>query len=251
MCSTAALIMAIRGSGSTQARVAAAEVLRTLQLDTASDVGASNLDVVVSQTAASVLQVAAVVSGEGQLWASQTDEALLAQGRASAEGAAPSSREGHVLPGLAEAMWDGGHPKVLDVVTGVAAMAVSWAEQYPQITVVGIDVLPRVLGLAAKNVAASAARDRVIIREQDVSTLDETQTYSFAWMPAPFIPQPALREGVRRVADALVSGGWLTLGHGKFAGDPLEDAPAASEPSHTGGRRSTTIRLNSSFARTD
>ncbi len=31
-------------------------------------------------------------------------------------------------------------------------------------------------------------------------------------------------EGVRRVADALVPGGWLTLGHGKFAGDPLEDA---------------------------
>lgn len=103
-------------------------------------------------------------------------------------------------------------------------MAVFWAKQYPHITVVGIDVLPRVLALGAKNVSESTARDRVILREQDVSTVDERETYAFAWMPAPFIPEQALRDCVRRVADALVPGGWLTMGHGKFAGDPLDDA---------------------------
>lgn len=30
--------------------------------------------------------------------------------------------------------------------------------------------------------------------------------------------------GAARVAAALVPGGWLMVGHGKFAGDPLEDA---------------------------
>lgn len=84
MWSTAALIMTIRGLGSTQAQAAAAEVLRTMQLDTSSDLGPLDLDVVTSQAAASTLQVAALVRGEGQLWASQSDEALLAQGRASA-----------------------------------------------------------------------------------------------------------------------------------------------------------------------
>ncbi len=103
MWSTAALIMAIRGSGSTQARAAAAEVLRTMQLDRSSDLGPLDLDVVASQTAASTLQVAALVRSEGQLWASQSDGALLAQGRASAQGAAQLARQGLALPGLAEA----------------------------------------------------------------------------------------------------------------------------------------------------
>lgn len=141
-----------------------------------------------------------------------------------AQGAAQLARQGRPLPGLTEGLGIVEHPRVLDVGTGVGAMAVFWAEQYPHITVVGIDVLSRVLALAAKNVSESTARDRVILREQDVSTLDERETYAFAWMPAPFIPEQALHEGVRRVTDALVPGGWLTLGHGKFAGDPLDNA---------------------------
>ncbi|WP_353650811.1 class I SAM-dependent methyltransferase [Nakamurella sp. A5-74] len=224
MWSTAALIMGIRGFGSPEARAAAAEVLRILDLETSSDLGPLDPDVVASQATASMIQVAALLGGEEQLWASQSDEALLAQGRASAQGAAQLARQGLMLPGLAEALGIVDHPRVLDVGTGVGAMAVFWAEQYPHIAVVGIDVLPRVLALAAANVSASTAGGRVILREQDVSTLDETDTYAFAWMPAPFIPEQALREGVRRVVDALVPGGWLTLGHGKFSGDPLEDA---------------------------
>lgn len=224
MWSTAALIMTVRGLGSTQAQAAAAEVLRAMQLDTSSDLGPLDLDVVTSQAAASTLQVAALVRGEGQLWASQSDDALLAQGRASAQGAAQLARQGRALPGLTEGLGIVEHPRVLDVGTGVGSMAVFWAEQYPHITVVGIDVLPRVLALAAKNVSASTARDRVIVREQDVSTLDEPETYAFAWMPAPFIPERALHEGIRRVSQALVPGGWLTLGHGKFTDDPLDNA---------------------------
>lgn len=224
MWSTAALIVALRGSGSRQAQVAAAEVLRAMHLDTSSDLGSVDLDVVASQTAASTLQAAALVGGEGQLWATQTDEALLAQGRASAQGAAQLAQQGLTLPGLTEALGVAESPRILDVGTGVGAMAVFWAEHYPQITVVGIDVLSRALALAAKNVSESTARDRVVLREQDVSTLDEKATYVFAWIPAPFIPEQPLREGVRRVADALVPGGWLTLGHGKFAGDPVDDA---------------------------
>ncbi len=44
------------------------------------------------------------------------------------------------------------------------------------------------------------------------------------WLPARFLPEAALRAGAARVAAALVTGGWLMVGHGKFAGDPLEDA---------------------------
>jgi len=78
--------------------------------------------------------------------------------------------------------------------------------------------------LPRQTLAASTVGDRVTLRQQDVNTLDEPNTYAFAWMPAPFVPEQALREGVRRVVDALVPGGWLMLGHGKFRGVPVEDA---------------------------
>jgi trans-aconitate methyltransferase len=113
--------------------------------------------------------------------------------------------------------------RMLDVGTGVAALAVAWADAFPQLTVVGLDVLPRVLAMAAESVAASAAQDRVVLREQDVATLDEEAVYALAWLPAPFLPETALREGAVRVVRALVPGGWLMVGHGKFGGEPVDN----------------------------
>ena len=80
------------------------------------------------------------------------------------------------------------------------------------------------LALAERVRAASPAADRVVLRQQDVTTLDEQDAYDLAWVPAPFIPEPALRPGLPAVARALRSGGWLMLGHGKYAGDPVDDA---------------------------
>lgn len=128
--------------------------------------------------------------------------------------------------GIGEGTGDLDRPgaRMLDVGTGVAALAVAYAEQYPGLTVVGIDVLPRVLALAARTVAASAVGDRVVLREQDVAALDEPDRYALAWLPAPFVPEPAVRAGADRIARALEPGGWLLVGHGKVSGDPLRDA---------------------------
>ena len=112
----------------------------------------------------------------------------------------------------------------LDVGTGVGGLAVAAAEALPQVTVVGIDVLPRVLALAEQVRAASPAADRVVLRQQDVTTLDEQDTHDLGWMPAPFVPEPALRPGLSAVTRALRPGGWLMLGHGKYSGDPVDDA---------------------------
>jgi SAM-dependent methyltransferase len=127
-----------------------------------------------------------------------------------------------MLAGLREA-FDGG-ARMLDVGTGVASLAVAYAELFPRLTVVGIDVLPRVLALAEQTVAASSVGDRVILRDQDVSSLDEPETYAFAWAPAPFLPASALGAGVPRVVAALRPGGWLLLGHGKYGGSAVDDA---------------------------
>jgi methyltransferase family protein len=211
-------------SGSPEAqRVAAVELLRALDIDVDADLGELDRRAVGAQAAAPLLQTAAVVGG-GDLWEGQSDEALLAQGRASAQGAAAMVRFGlPMLGGLAEALARPG-AKMLDVGTGVAAMAVAYAELFPELTVVGLDVLPRALSLAAATVAASGVADRVVLREQDVAGLDEEATYALAWLPAPFLPEAALRAGTPRVARAMAPGGWVVLGHGKFAEAPVDNA---------------------------
>jgi hypothetical protein len=220
----AALALALDGRSPAAHRLAAADLLRSLAIDVDADLGDLDRGAVAAQAAAPLLQTAALVRGDGHLWEGQSDEALLSQGRASAQGAAAMVRFGlPMLAGLAEALARPG-AMMLDVGTGVAAMAVAYAELFPELTVVGLDVLPRVLALGASTVAASRVADRVVLREQDVATLDEEAIYALAWLPAPFVPEAALRAGTPRVVRAMAAGGWLMLGHGKFADAPVDNA---------------------------
>jgi hypothetical protein len=220
----AALALALDGRSPDAHRLAAADLLRSLAIDVDADLGELDRGGVAAQAAAPLLQTAALVRGDGHLWEGQSDEALLSQGRASAQGAAAMVRLGlPMLAGLAEALARPG-AMMLDVGTGVAAMAVVYAELFPELTVVGLDVLPRVLALGASAVASSRVADRVVLREQDVATLDEEAIYALAWLPAPFVPEAALRAGTPRVVRAMAAGGWLMLGHGKFADAPVDNA---------------------------
>ena len=221
--STAAVVLAIQGAATQEQRAGAEAVLEALGLEGLAGLSAEDAPGVAAQAAAPLHQVAALLRGDGEMWAAQSDEALLAQGRASAQGAAGFAEFGlPMLAGLREAFAEGA--RMLDVGTGVAAMAVAYAELFPRLTVVGIDVMPRVLALAEATVRASSARDRVVVREQDVASLDEPETYALAWLPAPFIPEPALAAGLGRVVAALLPGGWLMLGHGKYGGAEVNDA---------------------------
>jgi hypothetical protein len=221
--STAALVVASQGGVSDEQRAAARAVVEARGLDGVASLSAQEAAGLAAQAAAPVHQVAALLQGHGQMWATQSDDALIAQGRASAQGAGAFAKLGvPMLAGLQEAFDDGA--RMLDVGTGVAAMAVAYAELFPRLTVVGIDVLPRVLALARQTVKESAVGDRVTLREQDISSLDEPETYALVWLPAPFIPEPALRAGVVRAVDALCPGGWMMVGHGKYGGTDIDDA---------------------------
>ncbi|MGI8613500.1 MAG: SAM-dependent methyltransferase [Nocardioidaceae bacterium] len=220
--STAAVVLALGDDGTDDQRQAAGDVADALGL-TLGDLAEPERRGAAAQAAAPLLQAAALLHGDGMLWSGQSDEALLAQGRTSAQGVAMFARLGlPLLPGLAEALARQG-ARMLDVGTGVAALAVAYAEHFPALTVVGIDVLPRVLALAAQTASASSVADRVVLREQDVGTLDEEAAYDLVWLPAPFVPGAALRAGLPRVASALLPGGWVLLGHGKFTGEHLDD----------------------------
>jgi hypothetical protein len=221
--SAAAVVLAIQGTASEEQKAAARGVLKAHGLEGMASLGAEEAAGLAAQAAAPIHQVAALLRGGGQSWGAQSDEALFAQGRASAQGAAGFAQFGlPMLAGVREAFANGA--RMLDVGTGVAAMAVAYAELFPQLTVVGIDVLPRVLVLAAQTVAASSVSDRIVLRQQDVSDLDEPETYTLAWVPAPFIPESTLGAGLVRVVRSLLPGGWLMLAHGKYGGSAVNDA---------------------------
>ncbi|HEY0870500.1 MAG TPA: class I SAM-dependent methyltransferase [Acidothermaceae bacterium] len=230
--SIAAIAVALTPSSPVDVARAAREVVAAVGIDPADHLDRPGI---AAEAAAALLQTAALVGGGGASWADQPDEALIAQGRSSAQGAAMLKTHGvPMMQGLGDALSRPG-ARMLDVGTGVAALAVAWAELFPALTVVGLDVMPRVLALAANNVAASTVADRVILREQDIGTLDDEGEYVLAWLPAPFVPEPALRAGVVRIARALTPGGWAMVAHSKYGGDPIEDALSRFKTAAYGG----------------
>ncbi len=227
--SLAALALAARGDGPPGLTAAASEVLAATGLSSAAGqplrgLGTSTAGQIASQAAASLHQVSALVSGRSIGWDAQIDEALLAQGNASAQAARGFAQ--FALPmmgGLAERLTAPG-ARMLDVGTGVGALAVGFAQVFPQLHVLGIDVLDRALSLARQAIDASGVAARVTVRKQDVAGFADDTGFDLAFLPAPFIPQPAVHGGLPRVAAALRPGGWLMAGHGKFGGTPAEDA---------------------------
>ena len=77
--------------------------------------------------------------------------------------------------------------------------------------------------------------DRIELRNQDVAALEDRDLFALAWLPAPFVPRAALEAGAPRIVAALVPGGWLLVGHGKFKDDELKNAINRLKTSAYGG----------------
>jgi SAM-dependent methyltransferase len=147
----------------------------------------------------------------GKDWSAFADEILVAQGRASVMGGRGTAVfVVPVLDGLAERFADG-DGVLLDVGVGVAEMACAFCQAVPGARVVGIDPLPRAIELATATVAGHGLAERVRLRCQGVEELEDEEAFDLAWLPLPFIPPAAVREGLPRVLRALRPGGWLLL----------------------------------------
>jgi predicted RNA methylase len=227
--SLAALAILARGDSTRELTAAAQELVAATGLTAAPGMplrglGTASREQIASQAAAPLHQLSALVSGGDVGWSSHSEETLLAQGNASARGARPFAH--FMLPRMGDLAGRLAAPgaRMLDVGTGVGALAVSFAREFPQLNVLGIDVLDHALDLARQTLAASDVAARVTVRNQDVAGFSDANGFDLAWLPAPFIPQRAMHTGLPAVAAALRPGGWLMLAHGKFGGTAEEDA---------------------------
>lgn len=134
---------------------------------------------------------------------------------------------------LAKATQQGG--VFLDVGTGVAHLAIEAARTWRNMRVVGIDIWEPALALARENVANSDVGDRIELRKQNVLELADTDVYSIAWLPAPFIHREAFELALARVHRALKRGGWLIVGQYAIPDEPLALALARLQIVRSGG----------------
>jgi len=227
--SLAALAFVAAGDGPVETMAAAQQVLRAsgVTVEPGQPVPGADGETarqIANLAAAPLHQAAALASGRAISWSEQSDQALLAQGRASAYGIPAFAQLLLPLMGDLGTRLAAPGARMLDVGTGVAAMAIAFAEAFPQLHVLGIDVLDRPLSLARQNIAGSDVAGRVMVRKQDVSQFTDETGFDLAYLPAPFVPRPAVRAGLPRMAAALRPGGWLFVAHGKFGGTPAEDA---------------------------
>jgi len=113
----------------------------------------------------------------------------------------------------------------------------------PRLHVPGIDILDHAPGLARHVITAGDVADRVTVRKRTWPASPTTPGFDLAWLPAPFISQPAVARALPRVAAALHPGGWLVLGHSKSGGTPVDDAlTPGSRRSPTAAHRLTKRR---------
>lgn len=125
--------------------------------------------------------------------------------------------------------------RMLDVGTGVAALALEAAAQRPALSVVGIDIWEPALTLARANVAASPHAVRIELRTQDVTRLDDVAVYTLAWLPAPFLTRAVAETALDRLVTALAPGGYLAVGLYLPPGDAVGAALAALRLTRSGG----------------
>ncbi len=101
--------------------------------------------------------------------------------------------------------------RLLDVGTGAGWLAVAFAQAYPDLRVVGIDIFTPVLELARANVRAEGLDQRIDLELCDVTTLD-APVYDVVWLPLPFLPEPVVPAAMAAAARSLRPGGWLIAG---------------------------------------
>jgi SAM-dependent methyltransferase len=131
----------------------------------------------------------------------------------------------------------------LDVGVGVGLLAIAAAGVWPNAAIVGVDIWKPSLALAIDNVARAGLDNRITIREQDVTALDDTDRYDCAWLPTFFFTEAKLELATRAVFRSVQPGGSLVLARMAAPPDPLAEATGTVRVVRAGGTPFETKQL--------
>jgi SAM-dependent methyltransferase len=124
----------------------------------------------------------------------------------------------------------------LDVGVGVAGLAIAFAERWPEVRIVGIDVWQPALALARANVETAGLGDRIELRGQSIEELGDEGVFDLAWLPLSFFQERIIGFAMERVHRALRPGGRLLVQHIDCTDvDPLSAAAVRLRVTSFGG----------------
>ena len=125
--------------------------------------------------------------------------------------------------------------RILDIGTGVGALAVAFCRTFPNSTVVGVDPWELSLELARQNVAASGFAARITLQQTQIEAFEDDDGFDLVWMPVIFLRKAVLEAAVRRAVDAMRPGAEIVLGRYTGSDDPLTGALGDLRTIRSGG----------------
>jgi 2-polyprenyl-3-methyl-5-hydroxy-6-metoxy-1,4-benzoquinol methylase len=136
---------------------------------------------------------------------------------------------------IAGAAIGGPDARILDIGTGVGALAVAFCRAFPGSTVVGIDTWELSLELAHQNVAAAGLGSRITLRRTPIDAFEDDEGFDLVWMPVIFLSRAILEDAVARAVAAMRHGAQIVLGRYAGSDDPLVGALGDLRTIRSGG----------------
>jgi precorrin-6B methylase 2 len=123
----------------------------------------------------------------------------------------------------------------LDIGTGVGALTIAMARDWPNLQVTALEPHPPALALARSNIAAADLDSRVVVHPTPGEALDHVAAHDIVWVPSAFIPEAAIPEVIARAALALKPGGWMIYAIVRQGSDAAANALARFRTAFWGG----------------
>ncbi len=163
-----------------------------------------------------------------------TDAALLqAQGSASADIARSIQRAGVGRSGA----------RILDIGCGVAGLSIAFCTEFPDATVVGVDLWAPALELARRNVAVAGLDARIDVVETAIQDYRDDVGFDLIWLPAIFIPAVAIDDVLNTAFELIRPGGEIVVGAFNDSPDALTNALDALMTVRSGGSLLTATEI--------
>jgi 2-polyprenyl-3-methyl-5-hydroxy-6-metoxy-1,4-benzoquinol methylase len=125
--------------------------------------------------------------------------------------------------------------RILDIGTGVGALAVAFCHTFPDSTVVGIDPWEPSLALARENVTTAGLGTRITLRNARIEAFDDDDGFDLVWMPVIFLREQILQDAVAHAVSVMRSDGQIVLGRYTGSDDPLANALGDLRTIRSGG----------------